>query len=163
MDIKKYSDKELKELKSQLELEMTKREKPTNKKHIEMFYDSFDGILKKHNIKSMPYSIFKKQSSNWTLFENTYKIFNDFIITNYNLKIVEWFALYNFFLNMVVNIMKDRGVILTPHSILSYAQYLPSLVETGFPGWIASGMFPLIIKLIIKKTKDGFEDGEEDS
>lgn len=124
---------------------------------MEVFYESFNLVLKTHNIKSMPYQVFKKNSSNWTLFENTYKIFDSYMSDNCDIQIVEWFAIYNFFFGMIIEAMKESDAILTPHSILSYSQHLSGIVDAGFPGWVSSGMLPLLIKLIIKKDK-GIED-----
>lgn len=158
MDLKELSNRDLKELKTKLELEILKREKP-NMKRLEIFYHSLDLLLKNKNIKSMPYQVFKKTSSNWTLFENTFKVFDGYISDNCDTNlIVEWFTIYNFFFGMVLDTMKERDVILTTHSILSYAQYLPGIIDSGFPGWVSSGMFPLIIKLIIKKEEKDEED-----
>lgn len=126
-------------------------------KRMEVFYESFNLVLKSNNIKAMPYQVFKK-TSNWTLFENIYKIFDSYMSDN-NIQIVEWFAVYNFFFGMIIEAMKESDAVLTPHSILSYSQYLPGIVDAGFPGWVSSGMLPLLIKLIIKKDKDN--DNEE--
>lgn len=149
MDLKKLSTKELKELKTKLELELLQREKGSMKR-IELFYESFRLVLKNNNIKNSPFPVFKKTDM-WTLFSNTFKIFDGYITDNCDIQIVEWFTVYNFFFGMVLDSMKYSDVILTPHSILSFSQHLPRIIDTGFPGWVKSGKLGLIINLIIKK------------
>lgn len=158
MEVKNLSKEELESIITECETELLTRDFPDHK-NLPLFYACIQTILKKERVKTKPFNVFINVRSNKTLLLNTFNVFEEFLKQFPGiLKQVELNAVYIFLLGMIMDKKNSRpkkedSMVTTPQSFLAYASHLPSMFEDSFPGYIDSGLLPLVIKLIIKKRE----------
>lgn len=149
MDINKYNEEELLELKNKIELRLLELNKQINPETIE-FYTIITDFLNKNNFGSYPnlYILLKTNVKLVTKIKKAQReldLFLKSINKEYTKK--HRILLYHLFIKLLVNDMKEKNWCqVTLETLINNVPTFKSLFESNFPGYIESGLIYFIFK-----------------
>lgn len=121
-----------------------------------LFYEALvKGVSIAARIDCPPFKVFC-QSRYFSYFVEKLPPILMFINTNLpNLKKVERIKLYGICANVLVRQLQDQNVPISIGSVCTNLHRLPELVEKAFPGYIAAGLFSVLVRAGLEPRVEG--------
>ena len=127
----------------------TKQTKKEQDNAEELYKAAAEALMSAEGIRSKPWPIFKKSKREWAKFSQSAKLANEFIDTLERDR-VKKLAVRKWLCKLLIASMIERGRPLKWFAISSELSDLPTLVNTYFPGYMASGLMGVVLDSVYK-------------
>ncbi len=129
----------------------TKQNKPTDWEA--KVFQAFNKQLSTSGIQTnLHYASFRRTSGYKAWIQSISKV-ETFITNNFGtLKNIERLALLNLFYKLLIDNMNEINVPITINTVSSHTKRIPEVFNMNFPGYIASGLAPMVLATMRKRN-----------
>ncbi len=119
-------------------------------------FEAFNKQLSASGIQTNLYYASFRRTSGYKVWIQSVSKVEAFITNNFGrLKNIERLTLLNLFYKLLIENMKEINVPITINTVSSHTKRIPEVFNMNFPGYVASGLAPMVLATMRKRNGNG--------